>query len=31
LLHSDGRTLVNTDLEELERELYQRFYLAAAA
>jgi hypothetical protein len=31
LLHSDGRTVVDTDLAKLERELYQRFYLAAAA
>jgi hypothetical protein len=31
LLHSDGRTLVSSDLTTLERELYQRFYRAAAA
>jgi hypothetical protein len=31
LLHHGGRTLLDTDLTKLERELYHRFYSAAAA
>lgn len=31
VLHDDSRTLVDTDLEKLERELYQRWYRAEAA